>query len=185
MAFSDNKILQDFKELFLKQENCDVIIKVKGQEFLAHRNILAARSPVFASTFKSDMKEKATGIVDIEDCDPSSFSDFLCFLYCGNIENLSSENALSIFTIADKYDVQDLRSECLEFIKKTLSVDTFCDAITLALQHFEKELIELAIDFYATHFQEIIVTVKWQSFVVENPIQSNEIMVKALVSKKK
>lgn len=170
--------------MFLKQENCDVIIKVKGQEFLAHRTILTARSPVFASTFKNDMKEKATGMVEIEDCDPSSFSDFLCFLYCGNVENISTENVFNLFTAADKYDVQDLRSQCVEFMKKNLTVDTFCYTVTLALQHLEKELLDLTIDFFAKRFQEIIVTVQWQSFIVENPIQSNEIMIKALVSKK-
>ena len=178
-------MIRDFKGLFLNQVDCDVIMNVKGQEFLAHRNILGARSPVFASTFTNDMKERATGIVNIDDCDPSSFSDFLCFLYCGSTENITLENVFSLFTSADKYDVQDLRSECLEFLKENLSVDSFCDTITLAIQHREKELIELTTDFFAKHFKEIIVTVKWQTFVVENPIQSNEIMIKSFVSSQK
>lgn len=178
-------MVQDFKDLFLKREDCDVILKVQGQDFPAHRNILRARSPVFASTFRNDMRERATGIVDIEDCDPFSFSDFLCFLYCGNTENLTTDNVFSLFTVADKYDVKDLRSECLEFLKDNLSVDNFCEIVTLAFQHLERELIELTADFFAKNLQEIIVTVKWQSFVVENPIQGNEIMIKSLVSKKK
>lgn len=178
-------MVQDYKEFFLKQEDCDVIIKVKGQEFPAHRSILSARSPVFASTFRNDMKERATGVIDIEDCDPSSFLDFLCFLYCGSVESITTENVFSLFTMADKYDVQDLRLQCLEFMKKNLSVDSFCDTVTLALQHLEKDLIALTTDFFANNLQEIIVTVKWQSFLVANPIQSNEIMIKALVTSKK
>lgn len=174
------KFLSDMKELFLKQEYCDVILKVKEQEFPAHRLILKARSPVFASTFKYDTKEKATGVIDIEDCDPSSFSDFLYFLYCGTTEKLSSKNVFSLFTAADKYDVPDLRSECMKFIKKNLSIDNFCDAIVLALKHSEKELIELTTDFFRKNLQKIILTAKWQSFLIENPTQGNELLIKAL-----
>lgn len=174
------KLIQDFKELFLKQEDCDVVLKVKGLEFLAHKTILRARSTVFASTFRNEMKEKATGVVDIEDCDPSSFSDFLCFLYCGSVENLSTENVFSLFIASDKYDVQDLRSQCVTFMEKNLSIDNFCDTITLALKHSERDLIKLAVDFFGKNLQKIILTVKWQSFLVENPIHANELLIKAL-----
>lgn len=178
-ALSDkSKILQDFKSLFLKQENCDVVLRVKGQEFPAHKAILIARSPVFASMFRYDMKEKQTGIVDIEDCDPSSFSDFLCFLYCEEVNNLSEENVYSLFTAADKYGVPDLKEKCTEFMKEYLSIDTFCEIITLALQHSETELINFANDFFVKNAPKIVRTVKWQSFLIENPVQSNELFIK-------
>lgn len=184
MDVHTNKVLKDLKALFLKQEDCDVIIKVKGQEFPAHRAILKARSPVFDSTLRNDMKEKATGVIDIEDCDPITFSDFLSFLYCGDMENLSMENVFSLFTTADKYEVLDLRSKCIEFIKKNLSIDTFCETITLALQYSESELLKLCTYFFAKNFEKIIVTVKWQSFLAQNPTESNELFIKALVADK-
>lgn len=77
-----SKILEDFKQLVQNQENCDVVLRLRGREFQAHKEILTARSPVFTSAFRNDMKEKTTGIVDIEDCEPSTFPDFLRFL-CG------------------------------------------------------------------------------------------------------
>lgn len=126
------------------------------------------------------MKERATGIVEIEDCDPSSFSDFLCFLYCGNVENLSTENVFSLFTVADKYDIQDLRSECMHFMKNNLSISTFCDTITFALEYCEMELLKLSIDFFSKHIHVVIKTVEWQSLLIKNPIQCNELMIKAL-----
>lgn len=117
------KILQDFKDLFLSREGCDVVFRVKGQKFPAHRAILIARCPVFAATFRHNMKEKVTGIVDIKDCDPSSFSDFLYFLYSEDVDNLSSENVFSLFTTADKYDVADLRELATDyFIKNAESI---------------------------------------------------------------
>ena len=143
-----NKILQDFKELYLRQEDCDVTIRVKEQDFPAHKIILKARSPVLASTFRNDMEEKATGIVNIEDCDPSTFSEFLLFLYCEDVDNLSSENVFNLFTVADKYDVSDLSTKCLNFIKGNLSNDTFCETITLALRHTVTELVDLSTNFF-------------------------------------
>lgn len=52
------------------------------------------------------------------------------------------------FTVAEKFNVKNLRSECLVFLKDGLSVDTFCDTITLTIQHFEIELIEITTDFF-------------------------------------
>lgn len=130
------------------------------------------------------MKEKTTGIIDIEDCEPSSFSDFLYFLYCGDVKIISADNVFNLFIAADKYDVQDLRTKCMEYMNRNLSVDTFCDAITMALWHSETELVKLATDFFIKNAEQIIVTAKWQTFVAENPTQSNELFIKALASAK-
>lgn len=181
VVLPENKLLFDLKDLFLNKEDCDVVLKVKGEEFLAHKNILKARSSVFKSTFCTDMKEKATGVVEIEDCDPSCFSNFLCFLYCGDEEMISKENVFSLFTVSDKYDVQDLREKCLTLMKENLSVDTFCDTITLALRHSETDLIKLSSKFFTKKAPKIIVTAKWQVFSAENPTKSNELFVKLLV----
>lgn len=65
-------------------------------------------------------------------------------------------------------------------MKKNLSIDSFCGTIALALKHSEKQLIELTTDFFKQNFPKIILTVKWQSFLIENPIQGNELLIKAL-----
>lgn len=168
----------------MKQEDCDIIIKVKGKEFPAHKLILRAQSPVFASTFRNDMKERSTGIIDIKDCDPDTFSNFLGFLYSGDIQNLSVDNVFSLFTTSDKYDVQDLRKKCLQFMKENLSVDTICDTIRLAVLHSEKELIKLSTEFFVKNLQDILVTVKWQVFLAENVTLGNELLIKSLPSDK-
>lgn len=69
-------------------------------------------------------------------------------------------------------------------MKENLSVDTFCDTITLALQHSETQLITLASDFFTKHALEIAKTDPWQSFLVNNPTQSNELFMKALAAAK-
>lgn len=95
---------------------------------------------------------------------------------------ISEENVFSLFTVADKYDVQDLRAKCMKFVYEHISIHTFCDTIALALRHSETELIKLATDFFTKNAPKIIVTVKWQVFLQENPTQSNELLVKLLVN---
>lgn len=138
-ALLTNKILEDFKQLFLNQQSCDVILRVQGQEFQAHKLILRARSPVFASLFQND---KATAVVDIEDCNPSIFSDFLRFIYCQELDRLSEENVSSLLAAADKFGVSDLRTKCLEFMKEKFNVHILDD--TAAPRHSETESIQLA-----------------------------------------
>ena len=130
------------------------------------------------------MKEKQTGIIDIHDCEPAVFSDFLRFVYYEEINNLSEENVFGLFTLSDKYDVPDLRAICMEFMKANLSVETFCDTISLALTHTETELIKLCTDFFIGNAEKIIETVKWQSFLLQNPIHCNELFIKYVASKK-
>lgn len=114
-------------------------------------------------------------IVVIEDCDPSSFSDFLCFIYCADASGLSQENVYSLFKTADKYDVSDLKEKCVEFMKENLSVDTFCETTTLAVQHNEIELINFTTNFFLKNGPKIVSTDEWQSFLIENPIQTNKL----------
>lgn len=125
--------------------------------------------------FESDMNEMEANIVDIEDCDPSSFSDFLCFIYCADASGLSQENVYSLFKTADMYDVSDLKEKCVEFMKVNLSVDTFCETTALAIRHNETKLINFTTDFFLKNGPEIVSSDKWQSFLTENPIQANKL----------
>lgn len=57
----------------------DVKLVVGGTEFSAHRLILSLRSPVFAAMLSSKMSE-SQGEVEIEDCDPRVFQQFLRYV---------------------------------------------------------------------------------------------------------
>lgn len=88
----------------------DVEFVVGGMIFGAHRSLLSARSPVFAAMFASRMKEAETGQVRIEDVDPTTFQQFLKFLYTGTFESSSMDREL--FIVADKYRVETLMEMC-------------------------------------------------------------------------
>lgn len=158
---------------------------MKGQEFKAHRTVLAARSPVFMAMMQHDTKEKATGIVPIEDIDPSVFTEFLNFLYAGELEDLNSDNALNLYVAADKYEVEELKIICLKYMLQNITVSNFCDIITVSLQYVERKLTDAATEFFVENSLEIVKTRKWQTFLYTNGTVANELFIKYIEQRNK
>lgn len=138
---------------------------------------------MFAAMLRSEMKEKSTGFVDIHDLDPDAFLVFLSFLYTGCIDELSTINVFGVYKAADMYDVGELKSNCLHLMKHSLSVDSFCDVVSISLLHDEKDLLRTCISYFSQNMVKILETAKWQTFLSENPIQGNELMIKGLKKK--
>lgn len=180
-----DKLSEDLEDLLLSGNNSDVIIKVDGQELKAHKSIIVARSPVFTSMFKYETSEKITGIVEIEDCEPNIFKEFLHYIYTGRFKKkLTSNVVFDLFEVADKYQMNEMKAYCLEFVKDTVSYDTLFDIITLSSCFDDQELMDIAINFVSKNVIDIIDTEEWQNFMTENPLQSNKLFVEALKRKK-
>ena len=87
----------------------DIEFDVAGQTIAAHKFIVAARSPVFSAMFQNDMEEARTNRVKIDDIEAPIFKEFLYFLYTGK---LNSTNIEELYVVADKYQVETLKSLC-------------------------------------------------------------------------
>lgn len=174
------KLSKDLKEMLLNGDHSDTTIRVKGEDFKLHRNILCARNPYFRSMFKTEMLEKATGIVSIDDCEPHVFRSFIHFIYTGKVDKESLENVCDLYEIADKYQEDELKADCLDFMKNNISVENFCDFTALALKYDEKGLLEVATNFFCIKVKQIIRCAKWQAFLKEHSTQANELYIKAI-----
>lgn len=170
--------------MLISRNLCDITLKVKGKEFRAHRNILAARSPVFMAMMTHNTQEKNTGIITIEDVDPNLFTDFLNYLYAGKTENLNSDNVRTLYVTADKYQVDELKHYCLKYMVNNITVGNFCEIYNLSLRYDEKELANAAVRFFSDKSLEILLTTKWQNFLSENLTTGNELLIKSLKLKK-
>lgn len=165
--------------LFLSEQDSDAILNVGDRKFAVHRAILSARSPVFGAMFSHNMVESTTGEVDITGFEPDVFQDFLLYLYSARVKKLSEENVVGLYFAADKYNTQDLKEKCVQFMRDNLTVTIFCRVVSLALQHDESDLLEVAMQFFINNLKEIILTVEWQVFLKENPTAANELLIKA------
>ena len=59
-----------------------------------HKNILASRSPVFKSMLEVNMKEKASGNIEIENMESAVLEDLLEYIYSGVAPNIEAHAQL-------------------------------------------------------------------------------------------
>ena len=168
---------ENFKNLFLKKEGCDTILHVVDKEYKAHRAILIARSSVFAAMFVHETAEKQTGIVTIPDCEPESFGEFLEFLYSGKLENPSCNSALHLYETSDKYNVQELKKLCSEFLTENLTVEIFCRVIIMADKYGDTNLLSAAQRFFNRNLGKVLVTSEWECLTKTNYCLANKFML--------
>lgn len=155
------KLSDNFKHLFGDKETCDVTLKVMDKEYKAHRSVLIARSSVFAATFKHDTLERQTGVIIISDCDPDSFQEFLDYLYSGKLEELSYRSALNLYYTSDKYDIEELKSFCVEYLMQSLTIENMCEVAVFADKYEETELFAAVQDFFNKNVCKIFETSEW------------------------
>lgn len=167
---------RNFKDLFVDKWGCDTIIHVKDRVFQAHKVVLMARSKVFAAMFQHDTSEKQTGIITISDCDPDSFHEFLEYLYCGKLEELSWQNALRLYETSEKYNVLELKMYCVEVLVETMTVEAFCDSVSLADKYDDVKLMSGAQDYFNTHPTEIFKTSDWDHLSKNNKHLSDRLL---------
>ena len=78
---------------------CDVILVVDGQEFPAHRVVLAACSDYFAAMFTGDMVESQKQDVEIQGLSASTMENILEFIYTETV-SVSVENVQALLPAA-------------------------------------------------------------------------------------
>lgn len=174
------KLLRDLKRLMRSGDHSDTTVRVKEEEFRLHKCILSVRNPFFDMMFKNDMREKTADTIHITDCEPEQFRSLIHYIYTGEVDKLSPENVFNLYEMADMYQEEQLKVECLQLLMNTVDVDNFCDVIVLALKQNEQELFKAATEFFPTKAKEIIRNVKWKSFFKNYPEQADELYMKAL-----
>lgn len=149
----NRKFETDYEELLLSGHRSDFTIHVKDRKFNCHAIILGARSPVFSAMVEHEMKEKRSGEVFITDADPTTFHDFLLFLYAGKEEHQDRENVTDLYKLGDKYCVDDLKHLCVEDMKRNMSIANFFNFFLISQQHCDSELSKAAINFFFRAFR--------------------------------
>lgn len=183
--FSELETLsENFKSLLFNKESCDTTLLVKGKEYKAHRAVLMARSSVFHAMFQHETSEKQTGIVNIPDCDAESFQEFLEFLYTGKLDDPSPNRTLHLYEIAEKYNVEEVKTLCSEFLMENWTIETLCDVVILADKYDDANLLSAAQCFFTKHLSDILVTPQWGCFMENNHRLANTLLI-AMSSKVK
>ncbi|XP_044951494.1 BTB/POZ and MATH domain-containing protein 2-like [Hordeum vulgare subsp. vulgare] len=147
-----------FGDLLQSKEGADITFEVDGEDFAAHRCVLAARSTVFKSQLFGAMNESS--VVKISDIKANVFGGLLTFIYTDAVPEFVDMEAdndddeiryatqlLQFLEAADRYDLQKLKSICEEKLAGFICRKTVPDIIVVAEQRRCFGLKEACLEF--------------------------------------
>jgi len=162
---------------YVSADSC--IIQVGEKTFNVSKAILMWQSKVFERMFNSGMKESLENKVTIENISPTIMECFIKFLYLGKLDNLA-DLAKDLFILADKYEVKELREECINHLSSGFNKENSLERLQLAFMHND-EVIKQAVLAYVCdkesegNFNYIMKTEDWKQFAIEYKELTDEI----------
>ncbi|XP_049772726.1 protein roadkill-like [Schistocerca cancellata] len=145
-----------------------VILEAGDTRLVAHRAVLADRSPVFAAMFAHDTLETSTGVVRIADVEGPVLRQLVSYLYTLRAPQLPG-TAPQLLAAADKYGVSGLKAECERQVAAQLTVETAAAAAVLAVRHSCSDLRHAALAFIKTCPFEVMATQGWADAMLHQP----------------
>uniref|UniRef100_A0A4W3HUK8 Speckle type BTB/POZ protein like a n=1 Tax=Callorhinchus milii TaxID=7868 RepID=A0A4W3HUK8_CALMI len=142
------RLADDLGNLLESSRFTDCSLYVGGQEFKAHKSILAVIyiQSNFIFIFFLSSPTPQQNRVEINDVDPEVFKEMMRFIYTGKAPNLD-KMADNLLAAADKYALDRLKVMCEEALCSNLSVENVAEILILADLHSAEQLKAQAIDF--------------------------------------
>ncbi|KAF8101180.1 hypothetical protein N665_0209s0038 [Sinapis alba] len=152
---------RQFGKLLESGKGADVTFHVDGDTFLAHRVVLAARSPVFRAQLFGPLRNQNTKRINIEDIEAPIFKMFLYFIYWDELPDMqellgtdlkwaSTLVAQHLLAAADRYALERLRTISESKLCEGISINTVATTLTLAEQHHCFQLKAACLKFIAS-----------------------------------
>ncbi|XP_042903450.1 speckle-type POZ protein isoform X2 [Parasteatoda tepidariorum] len=161
----DFKDADELLRFFKEKDFSFVTLRTPNRDFLVHKAVLCAKSPVFNAMFERKMKEGDSNMVDIDDIDSQTMATLVQFLHFQPLGDLKWESAVTLYYAADKYQIDLLKKECVLLLKKELSVENICDALLLADLHQDKNLMSCAQEYFCRNSKLIFISKQWKDFL--------------------
>ncbi|KAL3682073.1 hypothetical protein R1sor_000095 [Riccia sorocarpa] len=133
-----------------------------GKSVFAHRFILAGRSRVFQRMLDTEMKEKKSGIIRVDDVPAPVLRSMVNYCYTAEINFTEEAPADELLKVAEKYDIEDLKAVCEDELSKDISRDNLSKRVTLARLYNAKKLDKMTRDYFKTNFYSV-----YEAFVAE------------------
>ena len=149
---------------------CDVTIVVAGQEFRAHKVILAASSPYFKARFATAFDEKDHSKRVIPDIIPKSFEMILEFIYTGRRMEITVDNVQSLLETASMLNIGLAMDMCSQFLAERMDISNCLDILNLAINNGCQNLRKEAEDFAGKNFNKIVNSMEFTHLSIENVI---------------
>ncbi|KAF8662658.1 hypothetical protein HU200_056260 [Digitaria exilis] len=137
------------------REGSDVTFSVQGETFMAHKAMLAMRSPVFRAELFGRMREAKEQVVTIEEMQPDVFRALLHFIYTDSLPDMDDQEGdvdnremiRHLLAASDRYGVDRLKLICQSILCKNLDVESVSATLAVAYQHNCDSLKDICLEF--------------------------------------
>ena len=165
------------RELYDSQKGSDVVLVVGQRQFNAHKAILMARSEYFNAMFENQMTESQTNRVDIKDFDENVIEVLLKFLYTGRVTQLTDDVCPQLLSAADKYQLNDLKSICGQYLYSHLNNDNAIQALLLADALNDDKLKNRSLIYIKNSMKQLVDRSDWNLLIETNIPLVKEILL--------
>ncbi|XP_020630136.1 kelch-like protein 12 [Orbicella faveolata] len=161
---------------------CDVTIAVKGEEFKAHKDVLAASSPFFLSLLESGMRESTEQLIriELEEATAAVMEGVLKYIYTGNVL-VTGESGHNLIATADYLLLPGLKTVAGNFTKDTVTIENCVFNYYFAIKYQCPELRQKSSDLIRSNFSVVMETddfLNLETNQVMEWVSSNDVIVK-------
>ncbi|CAN7994822.1 unnamed protein product, partial [Ixodes hexagonus] len=138
----------------IPSEEPDVVVCIKGSEFLAHKEILMASSPYLRDILQEIGTEQKIK-VELEGVSPLAFEALRSYMYLGSIR-ITCQNVTDVYRCAYKLRIRALISKCLQYLAESGEVGRHVVLYVNALKVGMRDEEKVAFQFLVEHFDNVI-----------------------------
>uniref|UniRef100_A0AC34F457 BTB domain-containing protein n=1 Tax=Panagrolaimus sp. ES5 TaxID=591445 RepID=A0AC34F457_9BILA len=128
--------------------NEDFTIIVKNQNIKAHKTVLANRSSVFATMFKTEFKEGQENKVELTDFSFKvvEFGSKRCYYKC-DFNTMNIEDNMLLLQFFEKYNMEKFKAELENYLVQNITVSNVCSFVKCSQLSNSPKLEKVCIDF--------------------------------------
>ncbi|VDL97571.1 unnamed protein product [Schistocephalus solidus] len=162
VRFKDQNLLKNsfpnFEQIRRNGKLCDVTLiasQADGQQFSAHKIVLAATIPYFDAMFLSNMSEASKREIYIHDLDPSMLEAFIIFAYTGEIQ-ITPANVQAVLISASFLQIDSIRNFCCKYIEERLTLENLISVRSFASSFLCSNLVTACDQLIYANFEALM-----------------------------
>ncbi|XP_005037385.1 PREDICTED: kelch-like protein 34 [Ficedula albicollis] len=128
-------VLAQYQSLRSEGFLCDILLKVKENEFPAHKSLLACSSDYFRAMFKSYTQESKASVIHLQVVSPTGLQHILDFIYTSFLP-LSFESLEDTLEAASYLQVTDAIGLCNQYMVNNLALENCCFSANVARKFY-------------------------------------------------
>ncbi|KAM9567659.1 kelch-like protein 34 [Guaruba guarouba] len=136
-----NTVLAQYQTLRSEGFLCDILLKVKENEFPAHKSLLACSSDYFRAMFKSYTQESKASVIHLQVVSPTGLQHILDFIYTSLLP-LSFESLEDTLEAASYLQVTDAIGLCNQYLVNNLALENCCFSANVARKFYLPDALE-------------------------------------------